>query len=265
MIRASSVSNYYDCPRRSATHLFRNLIVSSGFSLNEERQNVGAAIGGAMHAAVNYTMLYKINNNNHPGYDDDAIQVAKTFLNVEAEKGLVYDKVTFNKFDAEKQVIRKVRRFRGDVAPLISPLHAEKEFVAQYKGYEIIGHVDWIEVNHDIGDAKGGKWKGWHAGQLGTYSMLAKSNGFNPQRLYDVHLRTVPLKEPEPEPEITNYSVSDCERIATYTLDDIISDLERFRETGDRRAFRPNPSSNLCDPKYCPAFGTNFCREHKFI
>ncbi|CAO3439801.1 hypothetical protein [Azospirillum argentinense] len=34
-------------------------------------------------------------------------------------------------------------------------------------------------------------------------------------------------------------------------------------EPGDPWAFAANPSSKLCSDRFCPAWGTAFCREHQ--
>ena len=64
-------------------------------------------------------------------------------------------------------------------------------------------------------------------------------------------------------------AVAQAETAASNILRHIAGDLETFRNgdpvrrilPGDPWAFQANPSSILCSPKYCPAFGTTFCHE----
>jgi hypothetical protein len=40
-------------------------------------------------------------------------------------------------------------------------------------------------------------------------------------------------------------------------------DPGRYLLPGDPWAFPANPGSKLCSAKWCPAWGTTFCREHQ--
>jgi len=63
--------------------------------------------------------------------------------------------------------------------------------------------------------------------------------------------------------------IAPAETAATNIIRHIEGDLRTFREgdparrilPGDPWSFVANPASILCSPKYCPAFGTQFCRE----
>lgn len=73
---------------------------------------------------------------------------------------------------------------------------------------------------------------------------------------------TIALDKPEGVPQIIEYDIAQAENHATAMLDDMYNDFQKFMKTGNRFSFRSNSSSRMCDPKFCGAFGTNFCREH---
>ena len=49
IVRASSLGGYQDCPRRSASRMFRKEIVAAGYELRETTNGIGAAVGTSVH------------------------------------------------------------------------------------------------------------------------------------------------------------------------------------------------------------------------
>jgi hypothetical protein len=84
------------------------------------------------------------------------------------------------------------------------------------------------------------------------------------------YIARVPAKKPQPDVQVIAYDLAACETAAVAVLAHIESDIRTFREgnpalrmqPGDAWAFPANPASKLCSQKWCPAFNSNFCREH---
>ncbi|MEI6283433.1 MAG: hypothetical protein WCP82_12085, partial [Alphaproteobacteria bacterium] len=59
------------------------------------------------------------------------------------------------------------------------------------------------------------------------------------------------------------YPVASCEQAARTVLNRIDIAVQAFKRAGDAWSFIPNPSSMLCADRFCPAWGTDFCKLHK--
>lgn len=262
IIRASSLSSYADCARRESAKTFKTYIEDAGYKLNKSVGNVGAAIGTGVHGCMNYTLTQKMETG-EPGSDSAANDCAIEALRAEAHKGIHYDSITTDLNQAEKQVLRKSNMFRRVVAPDIKPVAVEVRLNAKVDNtFELSGQVDYREEGV-VGDLKTGKKSRYGAPQYGAYSLLSRSHGIPVTRIREHFMPTVPLKNPEGEPQTIWYGAPKAEQHAMAVMAYMKKDFESFLKNGDRFAFRSNASSMMCDPKYCPAFGTNFCKEHK--
>jgi hypothetical protein len=111
----------------------------------------------------------------------------------------------------------------------------------------------------------------YNYGQIGAYSLLSRSNHpeIPVEKLRVQFIQRVPLKKEQPLPVTEEYDQPTAEQAAVSALKHIMLDVNEFRRRtmeGDappEHAFMANPASLLCSPKFCPAFGTGFCREHK--
>jgi hypothetical protein len=261
-IRASALSSYNDCARRSAANLFPIAIVDAGHYLVRPKQNIGAAIGTGTHAAMEYTLRNKIENGGQ-GLDGEAIDSGIQALRNETENGVYFDEKTApNINSAEKHVVRNTRILRASVTPLINPVELEVAFSATYRDFLVTGHADVREPS-GMGDLKTGKFKRQNAPQYGTYAMLGESMGHEVTSFIEWWLPTAPLDKPAPPPQFKKYNVELCRDMAKSRLDYVIDDYEAFLSDGNPARFRANPESMLCNPKFCAAHGTKFCTEHK--
>lgn len=260
-IRASALSGYTDCARRAAANLYRQSLADAGFYVNSERQNVGAAVGTGAHASLEYSLNQKIDTG-ALGHDDVAEGVALQALHTDAENGLEYDSITQNMNQAEKQVLRHSRIIRASVAPQIEPVETEIYIETEYRGVPVTGHLDFREPT-SAGDLKTGKISRMNAPQYGMYAMLADTIGHSVTKFKEYFSKTVALNKASPEPSLIEYDVEKSKAHALTILDYMVDDYKAFIVSGNPKEFRANPSSMLCGAKYCPAFGTSFCQEHK--
>ena len=158
------------------------------------------------------------------------------------------------------------------VAPKVIPIIVEERLEAEVSpGLILSGQPDVVAREpHKVRDLKTGARAGAsHAPQIGGYSLLARTHGFDiAEAAIDFVQRVNPAK-PQPDPNSKVIAISQAETAAANIIRHIEGDLRTFREgdearhilPGDPWAFQANPSSVLCSPKYCPAFSTEFCRE----
>lgn len=260
-IRASSLPEYSDCARRAAAKQFSAEITAAGYELKNIPKMIGAAIGTGAHASFQYTLQTKIDEDSL-GFNDIAEQKAIAALEKEMDEGVRFDDMVPTRKLAEEQVLRLSKTIRTQVAPRINPVKVELELKAEYRGFLITGHIDVLEPT-DIGDLKTGKFMRQNLPQYGCYSMLLGSVHYGELKsIKEAYIPTVPLTKPTPAVQYNVYDINQAEVYAHNVLDYMIDDYTRFMEKGDRFVFRANPQSILCSPKYCKAYGTNFCKEH---
>ncbi|MGZ8432748.1 MAG: hypothetical protein ACXWYM_00190 [Candidatus Binatia bacterium] len=261
-IRASSISSYNDCARRGAAKMFPLALASAGFALNKSRRLIGSVIGTGAHAAMNHMLQSKIDTG-ESGKVGDAEEIAIDSLRKDVSEGVEWDKsVAPNMPSAEGLVRRHTRAIHHFIAPKIKPVALEESFEAEYRGMKITGHVDVREPD-TIGDLKTGKFERPNFPQYGTYVMLGRTEGHTITKVREFYDKTVALDKPSEPPKILEISADIAAAQAKEILDFIIDDYNKFLIDGNPAHFRANPSSILCGPKYCTAYGTEFCKYHK--
>lgn len=273
VIRASSLPEYADCPRRwAAKTLFKEVDVIGNGVKKSMPSNVGASIGTGMHGGIAFMLTEKMKTGdlgNVAESEDRALGELKTAIG----DGTMYDELSPDLNTSEKQVRRMLKAYRVDIAPKVQPISVERRLNVQLGGgFVLSGQSDTqaLEPNA-IRDAKSGKTHRTHYGQLGSYSLLVRSvHPESPAKLLCVDfVQRVSIKDDQPDAITEWYDQPTAEQAAHATLDHIKRDVTEFRrrlEEGDappEHVFLANPSSGLCSPKWCNAFGTDFCREHK--
>ncbi|MCA1973666.1 MAG: PD-(D/E)XK nuclease family protein [Caenispirillum sp.] len=271
VIRASSLPAYTDCPRRAAARMFRAEIMAAGYQLAEPTQGVAAAIGSAVHAGAAVLLREKAQSGSLPPVDD-ALDAAVELLVERSAEGLSFDRDTPTRNDAEKQAIRMTRAYAQDIAPEIEPLMVEDRLEAAYSAEIVLsGQADVIAREPGrVRDLKTGARRGHHKPQIGAYALLARTAGLQITEAAEDFIQRVPLKHDQPPGATYRHDLAAAESAAVAVLRHIEGDLLTFREgdparrllPGDPWAFSANPNSKLCSAKWCPAFGTDFCREH---
>ena len=255
-IRASILPTYNDCARRSATRIIPDTIADAGFTLTEDSQGVGAAVGTSVHKGSHTVMNHKIDHGD-PCPEKDCIESAvEEFDTIE---DIQFDATSPDKDTAQQQIIRISKSYYHLVAPRITPVRAEFELKASLPGESTLsGHPDVLDKEEHIRDTKTGRLRP-HQAQVGAYSLLARSNNIKVAGLDIDFLARVSIKKEQPEPQHIPYDVQTCEQEAHGVIRRVQEDVDRFEKTGDKWSFAANPMSNLCSPKYCRAYGTAWC------
>lgn len=273
--RSSSLSGCGDCMRRAICTIIPDEIAAAGYVLRERRQGIGAAVGTGLHAAAADMLTEKADTGNLPPISV-TFDVAIDTLRLEVADGVDFDDTSKNMDDAEIQVRRMAAIYRRDVAPKIIPLRIEQRLQAivpwSKQGLVVSGQSDVIAREPGkIRDLKGGSKLGYHKPQVGSYSLLARSDGIDIAGAGIDWVPRVPVKRDQPAAQEFTFDVGSCEIAAQAVLKHLEIGLKTFREgdperdiaPGDPWAFMANPSSMLCSARWCCAYGTDWCREHK--
>lgn len=276
VIRVSALSNYADCPRRGAARLFWKQIRDYGYRLRPTRRGIGAIVGIAEHKAVATCFGHKARTGTLPT-GVTAVEVAVTELQAGiagARGDIEFDGpngATANQNEAEQQIIRMTTSYWLDVAPSVDAILVEERLEAEVSpGLILSGQPDIVAREPGaVRDLKTGVRMGNHSPQLGGYSLLARSHNLEITQAVIDWVPRVRLSKGQPLPVSASVPVAAAETAASNIVRHIEGDLRTFEEgdeerrikPGDPWAFLANPSSSLCSPKYCPAFGTDFCHE----
>jgi hypothetical protein len=272
LVRCSALSSYPDCPRRGAARLFQDEIEAAGYALRRTGSGIGASIGTSVHAGAAMTLTEKMLTGRLAPLDavtDCAVEAFRT----ETAAGVAYDAETTSAHDAEQQIVKMVRAYQAVIAPAIEPITVEEQLEAETDfGIILTGKSDLLARDDGgLRDLKTGKRQSHHRPQIGGYSLLIQANGLPVTSAHVDFIQRVPVKKPQPEPVTDDYDLAGSEKAALSVLRHIAADIDAFRngseelgiEPGDAWAFTANPSSMLCSDKYCAAYGTDFCHEHR--
>jgi hypothetical protein len=273
IIRASSLPSYTDCPRRWAARTLSREVIEAGYAINQAQPaSVGASVGTATHSGAAHIMGLKMQTG-ELGNQTEAEQLALEQFGESVHGGVLWDEATPNMNDAQKQVVRMVKVFRNTIAVKAEPVAVERRLEANVGGgFLLSGQSDLQTIEPGrIRDLKTGRFPRSHYAQLGAYSLLARTA--HPEQVTKEvcvdFIQRVPVSKPQPETATEFYDQVVAEQAATSTISRIKSDVDEFRRRlidGDappEHAFLANPASMLCSKKWCPAFGSDFCREHK--
>jgi hypothetical protein len=275
IIRCSALSAYPDCNRRGAARLFWREITAAGFKLRRTPRGIGAAVGSAVHRAAAVSLDEKARTGNLPPASVATDCALETLRDELAGGEIAYDGprgATHNRNDAVRQAIGMSRAYHRLVAPEVEPIIVEERLEAEVvPGLILSGQPDVVAREpHKVRDLKtGARPPGSHAPQIGGYSLLARTHGLDIAEAAIDFIQRINPDKPQPDPVSKAVAIAAAETAATNILRHIEADLATFRHgdpvrrilPGDPWSFQANPASILCSPKYCPAFGTEFCRE----
>jgi len=259
-IHCSTLPGYNDCPRRCAPRICRDLIESSGGKHpREERRRIYTAVGNGCHRGASTLATRKISE--APKIEEGHVAAIEK-LRSDAAFGIEYDDTTRNMATAEKQVLRMVSMWFGDVLPELSPERVEFSLAGKLPDdFMIVGSFDLRNVDASLYDWKfGSVWRSCKA-QLGGYSLISKSNFCaESTRLVGCHIQRADIKKPQPSTTRVEYDVASAEGMALEICQIIMRDVKAFQRNGNPACFPANPMSVLCTPKFCDSYNTEWCR-----
>lgn len=239
----------------------RGAIEAAGYKLRDLPSSVGAAIGSGTHTAVAHDLTHKMEHGAF-GSVDEAVDLGINEMELRiAEEGVMWDEVSPNLSDAQKQVRRLARTYREQIGERITPAAVERRLNAAITpALTLSGQQDVVVAEPStLRDLKTGKMASSNWGQYGAYSMLLRAHGVYVDRIVEDFVKRSPLRSPQDAVREIEYDIVACEQQTERVIGAIQDDLARWDETGEREAFLPNPSSSLCTDRFCPAWGTSFC------
>lgn len=273
VIRPSSLTTAADCARRWAANHLREDLANAGYTLAADRPtHVGAAVGSGVHAGAAYT-LEEIRRTGEIGSDTEAEDRAVAEFQARTEYGVDWDDTTSGIPVAKRQIARMTRVHRQYLAPEITPIEIEERLEADIgDGWTLSGQTDTWTGNPDvqIRDLKTGARRRANGMQYGAYAMLLRAHGYRVIGLQEDFIARVNVKAEQPAPVTEDIPL----RGAVSDAAEVIEDIRRMTAEFERRladpsgraphaAFRANPASSLCGPRWCRAWGTDFCTAHR--
>jgi hypothetical protein len=267
-IHPSSLTEYADCPRRAAAKMLKKELQESGYNLRESNRVIGASVGTAVHTGAQYTLDYKIDTGTLAPLKETQ-EKAIDMLSTGIADGILWDDTSPNRNTAEKQTLRMVGEYMRGIAPSINPVRVEYKMTVNIAvGYVLKGTIDLMAAHPSaLRDLKTGAKAKMHLPQIGAYHYMLRKHNYPVDLLAVDYLPRVSITKAQPHAQYTEYDASLAEQSAASTIRRFMSDHKEFerRKAASQPlefAFIANPSSMLCGPKYCPAYNTNFCREH---
>lgn len=261
VIRASSLDDAADCPRRHALRMFRE--IQQHYPLRKLYPAIGGLVGTSVHMAA-VLMLGGRNS-------QEATMAAQALFETEAQGGMTLDAVTPSRTVALQQINRGSRTYAVKVLPRVQPALIEKQLTAIISpDLTLSGSPDLFTSDRVLRDLKDEIRGRPHLNQLGSYALLLRSHGHVVERVVIDHIKRQTPKALRTQPahyEEIEYPVSTAEDSAHDVIKRTAASLMEYRQRQadkDPRAylaFRANPNSVLCTQKYCPAWNTAWCRE----
>lgn len=251
-----------DCERRQASRIFPIEITDAGYNLHSIQPSVGASVGTGTHTAIGELMAEKMAGRVAPDShcEDAGITALRDRVKLD---GVRWDQVSPNLNTAEKQVRRQYKAYRMTLGGTVRPVEVERRITFKTRaGNDLSGQVDLGE-EFTIRDTKTGTMQRSNLRQIGAYSLLRRAEGGKVRHLVEDYVARVAIDKEQPMPVTIEYDIELAERTAARTIAVIEQKYADFRETGDPLTFTANPMSALCGEKWCPAWGSEFCREHK--
>lgn len=260
-IRASMLPGYADCARRAVAKQFHRLVEDQGHELRQLMPSVGAAVGTAVHVIAAHVLRNKMEHG-IPGVFADGLTTAMEKFSEEIGPGAEWDDTTPNVMAAQSQIARLAMAYLP-LTQEITPVAVELELTAEIQpGWELSGHVDLITSDGRVDDLKTGALPRPYQTQLGGYALLARANGHKVSEVGITFIQRVRGSRIQPPPVRQTFDLDTSQREAMATIQAITRDVDAFEETGKPEVIRANPMSLMCSPKYCPAWGTSFCKMH---
>ena len=259
LIRVSSLAGWTDCPRRSAARTFRDRLEADGYVLRDRANIVSASVGTGLHAGVAHALREKIEE--RVAKLARMVEISIETYRADTAEGVDYDSTTDSANTAERQLGAMNQSYYADVLPVVEPVTVETRMEARTAaGFTVSGQPDMLDAAAAVHDLKSGKAGDTYQAQLGGYLLLAKANG-QPAPV-DAVIDWVPrsrLSKPQPVAVSYRYPAAMCEAEAKAVLNQITHQWTDYKAKQDPAAFPCNPMSMLCGPKYCAAYGSEWC------
>lgn len=260
-VRASSLSSWFDCPRRWAARQMGPLLKDLGYDVRSLPSSIGAVVGSGTHAAVAHDLEHKMEHGRLADWSEVEGRGETELLERMQQEGVAWDEVTPSLSDAQMTVRRLARQYRRDVGETVKPVAVERRIKAKHHtGIILSGQQDVVVSDPStLRDLKTGKNRSANWSQYGSYTLLLRSHAMAVLKIIEDYLQRVALSKDQPPVRHVIYDLAACEAQTERTLKSIATTMAEFDRRQDLDVFTPNPSSYLCSDKFCPLHGTDSC------
>lgn len=259
VLRASSLPTYADCARRAAASLFTRQINEAGFDIRQTKQSIGGIVGTQFHKTA--AEVLKARMEGETDFYKLVNRAMKRVDPAEFEQPTEWDQTTPDQ-EAAESALEKITRAWLPLGMTLQPRAVERELRQDLDdGFELLGHVDVITADGWVRDHKTGHVKPEPQAQLGAYALLAEKHGLGPiSHVAADWVKRVGKNTAQVAPVTLQYEAAECKSAANRVVDQIKQDFSAFQQSGNPWEFMANPQTMMCSEKYCPAWGTKFCK-----
>jgi len=264
-VRSSYLSHFFDCPKRTLVKIFPE--IKEEYNFIEPPRSIGSVIGSGVHKGIAYALNYK--DSQYEPKISDIIECSVNEVEEIVKNKVLWDAITPNINAGTGQIEKIDHTFYNQSYRKLNPLRIEHSYSGKISlnsaKINLSGTPDLINKGKgvDIIDFKTGVALANYQSQLGAYSLLYQTNEkVKPEKLMLEFYPRV-RKTKEVEPSFIEYDRIFSEKNAYGTLIEISRLYDLFTAEKDPDYIPANPQSKLCSPKYCPCFGTDFCKVSK--
>ena len=268
--RASSLGSYESCPKKFAAEFIISAGLAGEFGLPRDPRptHIGAIVGSASHAGFATIMREFKRTGEHGGKSraNHAISVAGAEYAqiVKEAPGVMMDSTTPSKRDGAIAANKIVERFHADRKIFVEPVIIESGMAATVRHddgeFRLTGTFDAFLVDGVLEDHKTGRNRPKAHAQIGVYTSILKANDAKVTGARINYGRRVQNKLRQPPTETIEIITSVAEQHAKTIAMAAHRDVKNMIDRGSPGHIVANPSCYLCSPKFCPAYGTAFCR-----
>lgn len=226
-LSATQISMYLRCPRQYEFRYIHGI----------KRPGSGALLlGSSYHAALEENFEQKIESHIDMATEDVLDVYRYTFNKKKTKEEYVLEEPEHELIDTG---VALVADYQMKIAPVIQPIQVENKFSIDIDGREVIGVVD-LETDDRLIEHKTAN-KSWSEGkphqevQATIYSMVV-------DKPIEYHIA---VKTQKPKIQILSTSRTDQQR---EWVKELIKGIDKGIQSG---VFYPNPTGNLCSPKWC--------------
>jgi hypothetical protein len=239
------------------------------------RPVVGALIGSANHAAGAAGLTEKLLSGTVAPLsvlEDAAMEEYRRRHSEESEQGeLLFDDTTRKPSEIEPTIRKMVTVYRRDVVASARPIMVERRLIEPFNDHvQLSGQGDLLALDEQddgraiVRDQKGSRRRNMkateHAPQIGSYSLLFRSKGFQTDGAQIDFVFRPKVSEIQPPVEVHPLDIGQAEQTAHRVLTDFAAKAVEFERDGDPSVFIQDPSCRLCLPRFCRFHGKRACK-----
>lgn len=271
-IRPSSLTGWNDCARRQVASAYPMLVSALGYQLRSLPSHIGAAVGTGVHKGNEVALVAKMKTGKLGAWDECENAAVESAAE-QIKAGVMWDGLTDNRKTAERQVRRMVKAYYEQIAPEVEPLVIEERLEADAGGgWVLSGQPDTLTHKPgELRDTKTGAQKRANGVQYGAYGLLFRAHDYEMDVIKEDFIRRTAIHKDQPRVETESPPLGPSIMEAWATVQNMRQRIDGFVEMAGsanptqppETVLRVNPMSPLCSEKFCPAWGTKFCRAHK--